>query len=456
VDTAVVVFNRDLRVHDHPALARAAVLAARIVPVFVVDPAMTASAGSNRMHFLLESLHDLRLSLRARGGELFVRHGDPAVEAFRVASSVDARTVVVSADVSAVARRREDRLEAACAGAGMTFERLPGVTVVAPDALEPSSGRDHYQVFTPYWRAWLRMPWRGVVAAPDQLEVPGRLASGRIPAPPKLTVTGRSSTLPRGGETEGRRILESWVHSESVHAYETGADDLARDATSRLSPYLRFGCVSPLEVASRVRGCSPGGDAFVRQLCWRDFHHQVTYAFPRINELDYRPKGNIWRNDADAFAAWAEGRTGYPIVDAGMRQLRAEGWMHNRARMITASFLTKDLQIDWRLGARHFAAWLVDGDVPDNYGNWQWVAGTGNDRRPNRVLNPVRQARRFDPAGEYVRRWIPELATIDGPAVHEPWRLPAEVRGRLRYPAPIVDHDSAVAELAGRARPVSL
>jgi len=185
-----------------------------------------------------------------------------------------------------------------------------------------------------------------------------------------------------------------------------------------------------------LSGRAPG---LIRQLAWRDFLHQVTAAFPAIATTDYRPRPTGWRRDDDALAAWRSGRTGIPIVDAGMRQLLAEGWMHNRARLITASFLTKTLGLDWRHGAAHFFRWLVDGDIANNAGNWQWAAGTGNDTRPNRVLNPIRQAHRFDADGEYVRRHVPELAAVPGRAVHEPWRLSKAERAGLDYPAPLLD-----------------
>lgn len=196
----------------------------------------------------------------------------------------------------------------------------------------------------------------------------------------------------------------------------------------------------------------PGGAAFVRQLCWRDFHHQVLAATPQLPFEDYRSRGDEWRQDEDALAAWKAGRTGIPVVDAGMRQLAAEGWMHNRARLVTASLLTKDLYLNWRLGAAHFWDLLVDGDLANNAGNWQWVAGTGNDTRPNRVFNPLRQAERFDPDGDYVRRYVPELAGVEGSAVHRPWKLADQVRSTLEYPDPIVDHDhdQAAAEFRHR------
>jgi deoxyribodipyrimidine photo-lyase len=252
-----------------------------------------------------------------------------------------------------------------------------------------------------------------------------------------------SPQLPVGGETEARKLVQRWARKSLAH-YAEAHDDLAGDATSRISPYLHFGCVSPVELATRFRRRT-GGEAFVRQLCWRDFHHQVNAAFPAIATRDYRNRGDQWHEDPRALEAWKSGQTGYPIVDAGMRQLLREGWMHNRARLVTASFLTRVLAVDWRLGAQHFLDWLVDGDIANNSGNWQWVAGTGNDTRPHRRFNPLRQAERFDPDGGYVRRHVPELSTIAGRAVHRPWDLDPRVREQLEYPEPIIDPDAAVA-----------
>jgi deoxyribodipyrimidine photo-lyase len=217
-----------------------------------------------------------------------------------------------------------------------------------------------------------------------------------------------------------------------------------------LSAYLHFGCLSARTVLERA-SAGPSTDAFARQLCWRDFHHQVLAARPDLPRVDYRSRGDRWRRDPSQADAWREGRTGYPIVDAGMRQLAAEGFMHNRARLIVASFLTKTLYLDWRLGAAHFASLLLDADVANNVGNWQWMAGTGNDTRPNRVLNPIRQAKRFDPEGAYVRRYVPELAGVQGGAVHEPWRL-GTARRALGYPDPLVEHETAARELRERRR----
>ncbi len=249
-----------------------------------------------------------------------------------------------------------------------------------------------------------------------------------------------------GGETQARKRMQAFLR-DRVDRYDDGHDDLAGHGTSSLSAHIRLGCVSPRELAAAA-GEARGGEPFVRQLCWRDFHHQVLAAFPDLPRRDYRPRGDRWSRSEQVFEAWREGRTGYPLVDAGMRQLAAEGYMHNRARLAVGSFLTKDLYVDWRKGAWHFWDLLTDGEIANNSGNWQWIAGTGNDTRPKRVLNPVRQAERFDPDGIYVRRWVPELESVRGKAIFRPWLM--EGFETLDYPEPIVDHDDAVAEFRAR------
>ncbi|HSC90876.1 MAG TPA: deoxyribodipyrimidine photo-lyase [Gaiellaceae bacterium] len=420
---AVVLFTRDLRVHDNPALAAAAREADEVVPLFVHDPAIERTFGAPRRRaFLLESLHDLRSSL---GGALAVRHGDPV----RVALALGPDAVYLSSDVSATAQRREAALRGA-----VDVRAFPGVTVVPTGAPVPAGG-DHYRVFTPYHRAWLGEPWRRAEDAPRALRLPPDVETGGLPA------VGRDPALPAGGETAGRRAMRAWL-SGGLAAYDEERDRLDANATSRLSPYLHFGCLSPLELAREA--LARGGHGFVRQLAWRDFYAQLLRARPETRDDDLRPRGDRWNDDPDGLAAWTEGLTGYPLVDAGMRQLAAEGWLHNRARLVTASFLVKHLYVDWREGARAYEDRLVDGDVANNRGNWQWVAGTGVDQRPNRVYNPTLQALRHDPSGAYVRRYVPELADLPAETIHEPWRLGADGLRRLGYPPPIVDHAEAV------------
>ena len=437
MQTSIVLFTRDLRLHDNPALTVAARGSERVVPLFVVDDALVSGrAGApNRLAFLLESLRDLNDSLRKRGSRLAIRRGDWAKEAIRFAGEADAGTIFISEDVSGYARTRRRRLEREAAEAGIAVRAFEGVTVVPPGELTPASG-DHYRVFTPYWNVWRRAAKRDPLPAPRKLRSPTRLRTGSIPRLSDLTPEEPADELPSGGETAARDRLARWLRG-GAREYAELNDDLAADATSHLSAYLHFGCLSANEVLSRAE--ERGGSAdFARQLCWRDFHHQVMAARPDLVHNDYRKRGRRWRKPAGMLDAWRQGRTGFPIVDAGMRQLAAEGYMHNRARLIVASFLTKTLGVDWRAGADHFEDLLVDADLANNRGNWQWVAGTGNDTRPNRVLNPIRQARRFDPDGTYVRRHVPELEELPGRSIHEPWKLGDEARDRLEYPEPVV------------------
>ena len=411
--TIVVLFTRDLRLHDQPALAAAVHRGERVVPLFVLDDAVLGAFGTpNRVAFMLEALRDLDSSLRARGGALVVRRGSVAGETVRLALDVDATAVFVSEDVSAYAQERERRLRTALAAAGAALEVYPGVTVVPPGDLAPE-GKDHFRVFTPYWNRWREQPRRDILTPPARIRLPDGVDVARVPEWRELQAGSPAPELPEGGESAGRRRLDEWLDS-GLSRYAELADDLGADATSRLSPYLHFGCISAGEVVARSLE-REGVERFVRQLCWRDFNHQLLAARPETAHEDMRPRAAAWRDDDEGFEAWREGRTGYPIVDAGMRQLMAEGFMHNRARLVAGSFLTKQLGIDWRRGAGHFFAHLVDGDVANNTGNWQWVAGTGADSRPNRRLSPQRQAERFDPDGVYARRYIPELGTPEYP-----------------------------------------
>ncbi|MEV0405669.1 deoxyribodipyrimidine photo-lyase [Actinoallomurus sp. NPDC050550] len=435
MSVAICLFTADLRVRDNPVL-RAALRADEVVPLFVVDDGVHASGfvTPNRAAFLADCLADLDGALRARGGRLVVRHGDVVREVVAVAEETGAGEVHLARDVSAFAQRREAGLRRLMSGRVRVHD---SVHVVPAGAVTPA-GRGHFAVFGPYFRRWSGVRIREPLADPDQVTVP-LVRSERLPERADLAGGEPSPVLPRGGEEAARRRAEDWLGGPIVR-YADLHDDLAADGTSRLSPYLHFGCLSAVELVHRARAMGgPGAEAFIRQLAWRDFHRQLLADRPGAAHDDYRPRGDRWRTDDALVAAWRQGRTGYPLVDAAMRQLAAEGWMHNRGRLVTASFLAKTLYVDWRVGAWHFLDLLVDGDVANNQLNWQWVAGTGASTRPNQVLDPLAQARRFDPRGDYVRRWIPELAPIEGAAVHRPWLLPAEVRRRLNYPDPIVD-----------------
>ncbi|MFM7535064.1 MAG: cryptochrome/photolyase family protein [Acidimicrobiales bacterium] len=444
---AVVVFTRDLRVRDHPALSAAVASADRIVPVFVFDDAVLARFGApNRVRYLLDALADLDGSLRRLGGALVVRRGAWVPTVANLVAETGATAVHLGADVSALATRRLAGLRRAV-GERVGVHDHPGITVVPPLAVGPASGGPGV-IFTPYYKRWAVAPWRALAATPAAVRLPDGLDPGRLPGLGELTAGVPSPDVLAGGETVATERLRRWA-VDHLAGYDSGRDDLAAASTSRISADVHFGCLSPLEVATRLRD-RPGGEPFVRQLCWRDFYAQLLAARPQVATGDVRDARIAWVDGDEAdegFAAWAEARTGYPVVDAAMRQLRAEGFVHNRARMIVASFLCKDLAVDWRRGAAHFLDWLVDGDLASNQLNWQWTAGTGTDSNPSRIFNPTVQSTRFDPRGEYIRRWVPELGAVTGKEIHAP--EPA-TRRRCGYPDPIVDHAEAIAAYKAR------
>ena len=458
-DPIVVWFRRDLRLHDHPALTDALASGRPIAPLFVFDPTILHGrfASPNRAWFLLGSVIALRSQVEARGSRLFVRVGEPATVVPAFAREVGARDVVVSRDYTPYGRGRDRAVATALGETSIDLRAKRGLLIHEPESLVTGAGSG-YTVFGPYLRRWEALPVREILPAPDGLPAvdgdPG-------PMPDLATLgfdgpTADETRLPEPGEPAARRRLETWLDAGGASAYDRTRDRLDDpQATSHLSADLRFGLISPVEVASRALASDDGGDGsqrFVSELAWRDFYAHALWHAPRIarEPMDERYRDIAWEADDAGLEAWQDGRTGYPIVDAAMRQLRRTGWLPNRARMIVASFLTKDLLVDWRAGERHFMTHLVDGDPASNLGGWQWAASIGTDSRPYvRVFNPVTQAKRFDPDGHYVRTWLPELARIPSGRVHEPWTMsPDEQKAAAcvigaDYPAPIVDHAAA-------------
>lgn len=392
--TALVWFRRDLRVHDHPPLRAALDAFERVVPVFVLDPRLLEGRFESeyRATFLLDCLKDLRKALQERGGDLVVVRGTPERELPRLAREHGATAAYFASDVSPFAMARDQRVEAALAEAGVEPRRTPGNFIADIGKVKP------YSVFSPFWRAWRELPRRDVLGAPRKVTVPSNLAVGAIPA------AGKRGDQ-HGGETAGRKQMLAFDPA----SYDEARVNMALE-TSRLSAYLHFGCVSARELESRSSG------AYARQLAWRDFYAHVLLKHPRNTHHAHQPEMDAleWEGEDEHFHAWCEGRTGYPAVDAGMRQLAQTGWMHNRARLITASFLVKDLHIDWRRGEQHFMRYLIDGDVAQNNGNWQWISSVGVDPAPlyRRFYNPTLQLQRHDPDGAYVARWAPDSQTI--------------------------------------------
>ena len=411
--------------------------------LFVLDARLRRAAGPQRNRQLLAELHALDAELQARGGRLRVHAGDPVDVVPRVARELGAARAHWNADVTPWSAARD----AAVRGALAVDAATPyGHLVLPPGAVTTGAGRVH-RVFGAFHRAWLATPW-------DPWPEPGdaEVAADVGEPLPRLD----AEPVDAAGETAAHARLERLVGvvDEYAHLHE----DLAAPGASELSVALHFGTISPREVVQGVRDAGPsaGGEAFVRQLAWRDWFAHLLAEEPSLTEHALRPELDAiaWRDDPEGFEAWTRGRTGYPLVDAGMRELAATGRLHNRVRMVAASFLVKDLLIDWRVGERHFRRLLLDGDVAQNVGNWQWVAGTGPDAAPYfRVFNPVTQSRTHDPDGSYLRRWLPELAGLDDRAIHAPWELgPLELAAAgvtlgdtpdATYPAPILDHAMA-------------
>jgi deoxyribodipyrimidine photo-lyase len=455
VKTAILWFRRDLRVHDLPALHAARERADRLVPVFVFDDRLIHGrhASGARTQFLLECLSDLDAALQKRDTRLVARHGRPDRELAMLVRETGATELHFSADVTPFARDRGRAVADALAKLDVELHAHPGQYVAdAPGEVLTKAGKPQ-TVFSPYHRAWLDTGRREVLPAPRRLPpLPGGLAKGRIPSLASLGLEQEVDDPAPGGEQSARRRVRAFLDGP-VADYADDHDALGRDNTSRLSPYLRFGCVSPRELEDDLpRG--EGADAFRRQLCWRDFYAQLLLHHPANAYAEFRERyrGAIdWNDSDDDLAAWCEGRTGYPLVDAGMRQLRREGWMHNRARLVVGSFLTKDLGIDWRRGERWFMRLLLDGDEANNNGNWQWIGSVGVDPQPvyRRIYNPARQQERHDPDGAYVRRYVSELADVPDRYLAEPWTMPEGVQRDVGcvigsdYPQPIVDHREA-------------
>ena len=433
MSSALLWFRRDLRLSDNPALVEAVRAADDVVGVFCLDDALLGPAGAVRRAFLFRCLRALDESME---GNLVIRSGDPVDVIPELAVEVDAASVHLAADFGPYGRARDEAVAARVVEAGIELVRSGSPYAVPPGQVFTKAGA-HYKVFTPFSRAWRDHGWPAPVRRPAA--IPWRAApSEPVPDDPDIG----DVELPRAGEDAAANRLDHFLRAK-VDDYAAARDVPGDDATSRLSADLKWGTLHPRQILARL-GDGRGPTTFASELCWREFYadvlfHQPDSARRSMNEtVGQMP----WDHGADAderFEAWAGGRTGYPIVDAGMRQLLAEGWVHNRVRMIVASFLVKDLHLEWQRGASWFMAHLVDGDLASNQHGWQWTAGTGTDAAPFfRIFNPTTQGERFDPDGRYIRRYVPELADVSSRWIHQPAAAPDGLPEG--YPPPIVDH----------------
>jgi deoxyribodipyrimidine photo-lyase len=454
-------FRNDLRLRDNTALGALAARADRWLPVFVLDPRLANARSQPRTRFLLDALARLAAELRGRGIPLLVRRGRPEQVLPRLLDETGAEWLSFNAGTSPFARRRDTTVRRAAEKRGVRVIEADDHVVFRSGEVRTRSGGP-YAVYTPYrnawWKRWREDPRHPVRMRPLPGPIPGYQADP-VPEAASLFALDGELELPTAGEDAAQRRLRGFLGG-AAERYHVDRDRPDRDGTSRLSPHLRFGTLSIRqcfaageEAAAAEPALRRGVGKWLDELVWREFYAAILEEHPRVLGGSYRREYDAlaWNDDAEGFAAWCDGRTGYPIVDAGMRQLRATGWMHNRVRMVVASFLTKDLLIDWRAGEAWFFARLVDGDLASNNGGWQWSASTGTDAQPwFRIFNPISQGLRWDPEGDYVRRWVPELRGLPGARVHEP----GDELFRGDYPRPIVDHGERREQALERYRSV--
>lgn len=454
--TPIIVWHRrDLRLHDNTALALAVERSSQVMPVFILDPAILTrpDTAPARVQYLLEALEDLSQGYQRIGGRLILRHGDPLQILPQLVRAAGATQVIWNQDVEPYAQERDRRVQQALEAAGITTQACQDMLLHGPGEILTQAG-DIYSVFTPFWRNWSSQVKADPYPVPQRLETPD-LDSLAIPTLQDLDMSC-DQDLPAAGESVALQELDYFCLEGLIFSYDEQRNLPAVEGTSRLSPHLRWGTLGIRQVWQTTRDAeaevrSDEAEISLRtwrqELCWREFYKHALATWPHLETLPYRSEFQDfeWENPKDHFAAWCEGRTGYPMVDAAMRQLNQTGWMHNRCRMIVASFLTKDLLIDWRWGERYFMQKLVDGDLAANNGGWQWSASVGTDPKPLRIFNPATQAAKFDPEGEYIRRYVPELAGLETKALLEvggskagEWA--AQERSQCNYPPPIVDH----------------
>jgi len=449
--------RRDLRISDNPRLSTAISMGDEVIPIFILDPILMNSdyTSEKRKAFLLSGLRILDSELRKNDSYLIIREGNAFEELSKLTYEYQVSSILAEPDYSTYSINRDKEVAS----------KLPVYWIGSPSILPPGSvlksDGTPYTVFTPFSKAWKSLT----------SNIPIKNSSSNLPifTPlhiPSLSIpTSSSSTLFKPGEDEAQHRLSKFTQIETdtlrnslpaIFKYNSGRNQLDVEGTSQLSPYLRFGMLSARQALfasefaiqnANNQDAQMNAESWLNELIWRDFYIHILHHFPHVRRQNFRKINIKWEYNSQIFEYWANGETGYPIIDASMRQLIETGWMHNRARMIVASFLTKDLLIDWRWGEKWFMQHLIDGDPAANNGGWQWIAGTGTDAAPFfRIFNPIHQAQKFDPKGNFVRKWLPELQLVPNEYIHEPWKMPSEIQRKSKcvigkdYPAPIIDH----------------
>ena len=426
---SIMWFRRDLRLIDNPALLAAIDAGEEIVPVFILDPKLIDITGAKGLAYLANSLKSLDESL---DNKLQVFSGDPVDVLKNLVKKHGATSVHVSAEYDAYAVARDAKVEAA----GIELTRTGSPYAVAPGRVKKPSDATNYRVYTPFYRGWLAHGWRAAVAAPKTIKA--------VTPDPKdrnfpTWQAPEGTDIPVAGEKAAHERFKKFK-TKSLDTYDETRNFAGIDGTSKLSAHLTWGEIHPRTLLAGL-GENKAHDTFRKEIAWREFYADVLFNYPHTDKDYYAPQFAKMRYDepAEKFKAWCEGKTGYPFVDAGMRQLVKEGWMHNRVRMVVASFLAKDLHIEWQHGAQFFEEHLVDFDIASNAHGWQWTAGCGTDASPYyRVFNPIEQGKRFDENGDYIRKYVPELAHLSADEIHEPWD---SAEGHKHgYPKKLVEH----------------